>query len=59
MLTLFIFFILLACSKDSPIPDAVVTPTPSITKFTLAVTASEGGSVNDPDNTHLKNQKMV
>jgi len=37
MLTLFIFFILLACSKDSPIPDAVL-PTPTVT-FTLAVNA--------------------
>ena len=41
----FDFFILLACSKDIPIPDAVF-PTPSVTKFTLAVTASEGGIVS-------------
>ena len=39
-LTILVFFILLSCSKDSPIPDAVV-PTPSVTKFTLAVAASE------------------
>ena len=43
-LTILVFFILLACSKDSPIPDAVV---PTITKFTLTVAASEGGSVTD------------
>ena len=45
-LAILVFFILLSCSKDSPVPDAVV-PTPTLT-FTLAVTASEGGSVNDP-----------
>ena len=56
-LTLFILFILLACSKDAPIPDAVV-PTPSVTKFTLAVTASEGGSVNDPGDTHNENTNV-
>jgi len=38
----FVFLTLLSCSKDSPVPDAVV-PTPTLT-FTLAVTASEGGS---------------
>jgi len=43
-LTLFVVCILLSCSKDSPIPDA---PKPIVTKFTLTVTASEGGSVTD------------
>ena len=52
----FIVFILLSCSKDSPVPDAVV-PTPSVT-FTLAVTASEGGSVNDPGDTHNENANV-
>jgi len=56
MLTLFIFFILLACSKDSPIPDAVV-PTPTVT-FTLAVNAYEWGSVNDPGDTHNENTNV-
>ena len=51
-LTLFVFFILLACSKDSPIPDAVV---PTITKFTLAVAASEGGSVDISGGTYNEN----
>ena len=55
-LTLFVFFILLACSKDSPIPDAV-EPTPTVT-YTLTVAASEGGSVNDPGDTHNENSNV-
>ena len=47
------FFILLSYSKDSPIPEAVET-TPTVT-FTLAVAAYEGGSVNDPGDTHNEN----
>jgi len=53
-LTLFIFFILLSCSKDSPIPDA---PTP-IVKYTLSVTASEGGTVNNTGGTHNENTSV-
>ena len=56
-LTILVFFILLACSKDSPIPDAVV-PTPSVTKFTLAVAASEGGSVNTSGGIHNENTNV-
>ena len=56
-LTILIFFILLACSKDSPIPDAVV-PTPSVTKFTLTVAASEGGSVNTSGGTYNENTNV-
>jgi len=56
-LTILVFFILLACSKDSPIPDAVV-PTPSVTKFTLAVAASEGGSVNTSGGTFNENTNV-
>jgi len=52
----FVVFVILSCSKDSPIPDAVV-PTPTLT-FTLAVTASEGGSVNDPGDTHNENTNV-
>ena len=52
----FVFLTLLSCSKDSPVPDAVV-PTPTLT-FTLAVTASEGGSVNDPGDTHNENTNV-
>jgi len=55
-LTLFVFFILLACSKDAPIPDAVV-PAPTVT-FTLAVTASEGGSVSSLGDTHNENTNV-
>ena len=57
-LTLFIFFILLSCSKDSPIPDAVV-PTPSVTKFTLVVAASEGGSVDTSGGTYNENSNVT
>ena len=58
-LTILVFFILLACSKDSPIPDAVVTtPEPTITKFTLAVAASEGGSVNTSGGTYNENTNV-
>ena len=55
-LTILIFFILLACSKDSPIPDTV-EPTPTVT-YTLTVAASEGGSVNDPGDTHNENANV-
>ena len=54
---LLIFSLLLfinSCSKDSPVPDAVV---PTVT-FTLAVTSSEGGSVNDPGDTHNENTNV-
>ena len=53
-LTLFIFFILLSCSKDSPIPDA---PTPTVT-YTLSVSASEGGTVNNTGGTHNANSSV-
>jgi uncharacterized repeat protein (TIGR02543 family) len=54
-LTILVFFILLACSKDSPIPDAV-EPTPTVT-YTLTVAASEGGSVTD-GGTHNENTNV-
>ena len=47
-------FILLSCSKDSAIPDA---PTP-IVKYTLTVTASEGGTVNNTGGTHNANSSV-
>ncbi|MFQ3335107.1 MAG: hypothetical protein ACI94N_000452, partial [Candidatus Arcticimaribacter sp.] len=53
-LTLFVFFILLSCSKDSPIPDL---PTPTV-KYTLTVTASEGGAVNNTGGTHNENSSV-
>ena len=54
-LTILVFFILLACSKDSPIPDAVV---PTITKFTLAVAASEGGGVDISGGSYNQNTNV-
>ena len=56
-LTILVFFILFACSKDAPIPDAVV-PTPSVTKFTLTVAASEGGSVDISGGTYNENSNV-
>ena len=56
-LIVFIFLILLYCSKDSPLPDAP-TPTP-IVKYTLSVTASEGGSVNNTGGTHNANTNVT
>ena len=56
-LTILVFFILLACSKDAPIPDAVV-PTLSVTKFTLAVAASEGRIVDISGGTHNENSNV-
>ena len=49
------FFILLACSRDSP-PDAVL-PSPTVI-FTLAVNDYEWGSVNDPGDTHNENANV-
>ena len=55
----FLFLFINSCSKDSPIPDAVVpTPEPTITKFTLAVAASEGGSVNTSGGTYNENTNV-
>ena len=56
-LTILVFFILLSCSKDSPIPDAV-EPTPTVT-FTLAVAASEGGSVDTSGGTYNENSNVT
>ncbi|MDB4067345.1 DUF5011 domain-containing protein [Flavobacteriaceae bacterium] len=53
----FVFLTLLSCSKDSPVPDAVV-PTPTLT-FTLAVTASEGGSVDISGGTYNENSNVT
>ena len=54
-LILYIFLILLACSKDSPIPD---TPTPTVT-YTLSVSASDGGNVDPSSGTHNENSTVV
>ncbi len=54
---IFILFILFACSKDAPIPDAVVPP-PTVTKFTLTVADSEGGSVDTSGGTYNENSNV-
>ena len=53
-LSILVLFILLSCSKDSAIPDA---PTP-IVKYTLTVTASEGGTVNNTGGTYNENSNV-
>ena len=53
----FLFLFINSCSKDSPVPDAVV-PTPTLT-FTLAVTASEGGSVDISGGTYNENSNVT
>ena len=55
--TLLLFIIIFSCSKDAPIPDAVV-PTPTVTKFTLTVAASEGGSVDISGGTYNENSNV-
>tara|TARA_B110000285_G_scaffold120813_1_gene136636 strand:+ start:191 stop:475 length:285 start_codon:yes stop_codon:yes gene_type:complete len=54
-LTLFVFFILLLCSKDSPITDAL---TPTLT-YTLTVTASKGGSLDISGGSYNENSNMT
>ncbi|MBT4903950.1 MAG: hypothetical protein HON57_02045, partial [Flavobacteriaceae bacterium] len=54
----FLFLFINSCSKDSPVPDAVV-PTPSVTKFTLVVAASEGGSVDISGGTYNENSNVT
>jgi uncharacterized repeat protein (TIGR02543 family) len=53
-LSILVLFILLSCSKDSAIPDA---PKPTIT-YTLSVSASEGGTVNNTGGTHNENSSV-
>ncbi|MDA9361262.1 BspA family leucine-rich repeat surface protein [Flavobacteriaceae bacterium] len=56
----FLFLFINSCSKDSPIPDAVVpTPETSVTKFTLVVAASEGGSVDISGGTYNENSNVT
>jgi len=57
ILIAFLFLFINSCSKDSPVPDAVV-PTPTLT-FTLAVTASEGGSVDISGGTYNENSNVT
>ena len=53
-LILYIFLILLACSKDAPLPDE-----PVITKYTLSVSASDGGNVDPSSGTYNENSSVV
>ncbi|MDA9985253.1 DUF5011 domain-containing protein, partial [Flavobacteriaceae bacterium] len=53
-LILYIFLILLACSKDAPLPDE-----PVITKYTLSVSASDGGNVDPSSGTFNENSSVV
>ena len=50
----FIFFLLLACSKDAPVPEE-----PSTVNYTVAVSASEGGSVNSPGGSYAQNATIT
>ena len=51
-LTLFVFFILLSCSKDSPTPLEQLT-------YELTVSASEGGSVYNTGGIHNENIDVI
>ena len=48
-----LFLFIYSCSKDSPIPDA-----PTV-KYTLTVTASEGGNVDTTGGTHNENEHFI
>ena len=50
----FVFFILLACSKDAPFPEE-----PAIVNYNFAVSASEGGSVNSPGDSFAQNTTLT
>ena len=52
--SIFILFLLLACSKDAAVPEE-----PAVTKFTLVVTASEGGSVDISGGTYNENSNVT
>jgi len=51
--SIFILFLFLACSKDAPVPEE-----PAVTKFTLVVTASEGGSVDISGGSYNQNSNV-
>ena len=52
--SIFILFLLLACSKDAPVPEE-----PAIVNYTVAVSASEGGSVNSPGGSYAQNSTIT
>ena len=43
-----------SCSKDAPLPDE-----PVITKYTLSVSASDGGNVDPSSGTYNENSSVV
>ena len=49
-----VLFILLACSKDAPIPEE-----PAIVNYNFAVSTSEGGSVNSPGDSFAQNTTLT
>jgi len=51
--SIFILFLLLACSKDAAEPEE-----PEVTKFTLVVTASEGGAVDISGGSYNQNSNV-
>ena len=51
--SIFILFLLLACSKDAAVPEE-----PAVTKFTLVVTASEGGGVDISGGSYNQNTNV-
>jgi len=51
--SIFILFLLLACSKDAAVPEE-----PAVTKFTLVVTASEGGGVDISGGSYNQNSNV-
>ena len=51
---IFILFLLLACSKDAPVPEE-----PATVNYTVAVSASEGGSVNSPGGSYAQNATIT
>jgi len=52
--SIFILFLLLACSKDAAVPEE-----PAIVNYTVAVSASEGGSVNSSGGSYAQNTTIT
>ncbi|MDC1081191.1 BspA family leucine-rich repeat surface protein [Flavobacteriaceae bacterium] len=52
--SIFILFLLLACSKDAAVPEE-----PATVNYTVAVSASEGGTVNSPGGSYAQNATIT
>ncbi len=52
--SIFILFLLLACSKDAAVPEE-----PATVNYTVAVSASEGGVVNSPGGSYAQNATIT